>query len=106
VLERLLQSFIGTHEWKETEILIWRGIDENIDIGLRIRFVAGIRTEQIERPHAGSPQGGLGLLQSGNDVISAHGANIAEKLTFSSKDSLKLLLEHQPAVGVFEPLQL
>src|SRR5205085_12044270 len=57
-----------------------RRIDKDVDIGLRLCLVARMRSEQVKRSHAERPQGGVGPLQPGYDIIAAHSSNLMRRV--------------------------
>jgi len=50
---------------RKTEIIVGCRIDKHIHVRFRARFIAGMRTEQIESCNAEGPQGGFGLFSAG-----------------------------------------
>jgi hypothetical protein len=73
-----LQCLVRVHKGQKPKVAIGRRIDEDIDIGIGSRFIAGVRAEQMKRRHAETAQGGLSLFQSRNHVIAPHAFSIGE----------------------------
>src|SRR5262249_23279205 len=66
---------VGLHVAQKAEAVVGFRIDKYVHIGMWARVVPRIRTEQVKGTHAARSQGGLGLLQSRNDVVAAHGSS-------------------------------
>src|SRR5262249_20060099 len=72
VIESFLERLVDLHEWQETKISTRSRVNKDIHVRVRVSLIARVRTEQIKRPDSDGPQCGLGLFQSGDDLISAH----------------------------------
>ncbi len=70
--EPLLQEEVHVHEFIKPELAGLVLVDEHINVGVRPRLVPRMRAEDVKRRDAARPEGGLGLLQGGQDVATAH----------------------------------
>src|ERR1700682_4906110 len=70
--------FIRIHERQKSKIAVGSRVDEDIHIGTGFGFIAGVRSEEVQRSHPETPQGGFGFLQFCNDLLAAHVLNICQ----------------------------
>ena len=68
----IFEGKIAAHELVETEPSAWSFVYEYIHVGIRLRFIAGIRTKQIQPRDAVSPQLRLGCFELVNYFSTVH----------------------------------